>query len=70
MANKTLVEIKNVPKQLDKLVGVDELSPDIKKALFVSFSFYPAIRKNIKSQSLSLVATPHLIDDRRRSFLG
>lgn len=68
MANKTLVEIKNVAKQLDELVGVDELSPDIEKALFGSFSFYPATRKNIKYQSLSLVATPHLINDRRRSF--
>jgi len=69
VTNKTLVEIKNVAKQLNEPVGVDELSPDIEKALFGSFSFYPAVRKNIKSQSLSLVATPHLIDDRRRSFL-
>lgn len=68
MTNKTLVEIKNVAKQLNEPVGVDELSPDIEKALFGSFSFYPAALKNIKYQSLSLVATPHLINDRRRSF--
>ena len=53
MANKTLVEIKNVPKQLDKLVGVDELSPDIEKALFVSFLFIQLFVKILNLKALA-----------------